>query len=110
MFFAFCNCVASSMFPAFPFGVVRFLVVRVRATFSELSSRAGFSKICKDSKLSGGFAIALGIRSFSRPAKPIENSYSGRYTLLESGILPRGNIRMQFHKYASASHRRSRKV
>ena len=55
-----------------------------------------------DSKLSGGFAIALGIRSFSRPAKPIENLYSGRYTLLESGIPPGGNIRMQFHKYASA--------
>ena len=56
------------------------------------------------------FAIALGTRSFSRPAESIENSYSGKYTLLESGIPPGGHIRMQFHKYASASHRRSRKV
>ena len=54
-------------------------------------------KIRKDSKLSGGFGIALGIRSFSRPAKSIENSYSGRYTLLESGIyLPEETFECSF--------------
>ena len=47
VFFDFCNCVGFSMFPTFPFCVVRFLVVRVCSTFSELSRRSGFPKFAR---------------------------------------------------------------
>ena len=53
MFFAFCNCVASSMFPTFSFCVLRFLVARVCSTFSELSSRSGFPKFARSPSFLG---------------------------------------------------------
>ena len=62
----FRRCVAFLLFPSFLFRVLRFLVVRVCSTFSELSSYSGLSRFARFSS----FQFLWVFVSFSDFAKP----------------------------------------
>ena len=106
----FRSFVASLLSPSFFSVSCVFWLFGYVQRFLSYQTSQGFQGLHVFFKLSYVFPISLGIRKLSRLRKTIEKSHSRRYTLLESGIPPGGNCRMELNKYASAFHRRSRKL